>query len=108
MEGANREGAFPVEAIRSWRRNPEQDGRIEFEVKWEDDPDLSWEPEENLRGAEEVLKEFKSKDAALQQEIAGKGAPRRCARKRRKRTAHVMEVEEGDPLFSEKGYLRST
>ena len=99
VEGANWEGAFPAEAIRLWRRNPpaEQNGRIKFEVKWEDDLDLSWEPEENLKGAEDILKEFKSKDAALQQEIAGKGAPRRCARRRRKRTAHVMEVEEGDP-----------
>ena len=54
-EGANREGAFPVEAIGSWQRNPECDGRIEYEVKWEDDSDLSWEPEENLKGAEDVL-----------------------------------------------------
>ena len=111
VEGANREGASPVEAIRSWRRNPERDGRIEYEVKREDDPDLPWELEENLKGAEDVLEEFKGKDAALQREMAGnapQGAPPRSARKRNKGTAYVMEVEEDDPLFSEEGYLRTT
>lgn len=56
--------------IRSWRRNRARDGRIEYEVKWKDDPDLSWEPEEHLKGAKDLLEEFKSKDADLQQDVA--------------------------------------
>ena len=40
--------------------------------------------------------------------VAPYRAPRRSARKRRKGTAHVMEVEEGNPMFSEKGYLRDS
>ena len=52
------------------------------------------------------MEEFKSKDTGLQREIAG-SAPQgllRSTGKRRKGAAYVMEVEEGEPLFSEEGY----
>jgi hypothetical protein len=89
---------YGVEEIRSWRRNPEEGGRIEYEVKWEDDEEHSWEPEASFRkGGKEILEEFKERDAQLQRELAAEketGKPR-PGRKRRKRQAWVMEVEDG-------------
>jgi hypothetical protein len=97
---------YGVEAIRSWRRNPDQGGRIEYEVKFEDDDELSWEPAEMFDGGgKEILEEFQAADEELKRELAVKttkqaqekaqekaqGRPR----KRRKRQAWVMEVEDG-------------
>jgi hypothetical protein len=104
VEGGNRGNAqaeYGVEEIRSWRRNPEEGGRLEYEVKWEDDEELSWEPEESFgKGGKEILEEFKKRDAQLQAELAMDGGAageqsklRRSSR--RKRQAHVMEIVDG-------------
>jgi hypothetical protein len=99
---SDRHAEYGVEEIRSWRRNPEEGGRLEYEVKWEDDEELSWEPEESFgRGGKEILEEFKKRDAQLQAELAMEGGKaeeqakvRRSARLRRKQ-AHVMEIADG-------------
>jgi hypothetical protein len=39
-------------------------------VKWEDDEELSWQPEESFgRGAKDILEEFKKRDKQLQAEL---------------------------------------
>jgi hypothetical protein len=105
VEGGNRgnrhaQAEYGVEEIRSWRRNPQEGGRLEYEVKWEDDEELSWEPEESFgRGGKEILEEFKQRDAQLQAELAmdgsvAEGQPK-LRRSSRKRQAHVMEIADG-------------
>jgi hypothetical protein len=70
------------------RGNPEEGGRLEYEVKCEDDEVLTWEPADMFTGGgTERLKEFQTADEELQ----GKPGPR----KRRKRQAWVMEVDDG-------------
>ena len=93
-----KEAEYAVEEIRSWRRNADMGGRIEYEVKWEDDEDLTWEPEEMFaEGGKEILEEFQAKDEELQHLLAGKEKPvvKRVKRKRR-RQAYVMEVKDGE------------
>ncbi|KAA8897237.1 hypothetical protein FN846DRAFT_910437 [Sphaerosporella brunnea] len=71
VEGGNHRAEYGVEEIRSWRRNPEEGGRLEYEVEWEDDGELWWEPEESFgKGGKEILNEFKERDAQLQHELA--------------------------------------
>jgi hypothetical protein len=97
-KGLEREAEYGVEAIRSWRRNPEMQGRIEYEVKWEDDEELTWEPVEMLQGAKEILEEFQAADDELTRELTAETAKAKAQgrpRKRRKRQAWVMEVEDG-------------
>jgi hypothetical protein len=90
------EAEYGVEEIRSWRRNPEEGGRIEYEVKWENDEVLTWEPAEMFTGGgTEILEEFQAADEELQRVLAAEKAKPRPRRKRRKRQARVMEVEDG-------------
>jgi hypothetical protein len=87
---------YGVEEIRSWRRNLEEGGRIEYEVKWENDEVLTWEPAEMFTGGgTEILEEFQAADEELQRVLAAEKAKPRPRRKRRKRQAWVMEVEDG-------------
>jgi hypothetical protein len=77
----------------------EEDGRIEYEVKWENDEVLTWEPADMFTGGgTEILKEFQSADEELQRALVvekekEKGNMR--PRKRRRKQAWVMEVEDG-------------
>jgi hypothetical protein len=93
------QGEYGVEEIRSWRRNLEEDGRIEYEVKWENDEVLTWEPADMFTGGgTEILKEFQSADEELQRALVvekekKKGNMR--PRKRRRKQAWVIEVEDG-------------
>ena len=88
-----------MEEIRSWRRNPERDGRIEYEVKWEDDDLLTWEPEEMFgKGGKEILEEFQAKDEELQRLLAGKRGVRTRVRRKRKHQAYMMEVQDGEDI----------
>jgi putative transposase len=99
--GADAQAEYGVEAIRSWRRNPDHGGRIEYEVKFEDDDELSWEPAEMFDGGgKEILEEFQAADEELKRQLAVETAKQEKARpgrprKRRKRQAWVMEVEDG-------------
>jgi hypothetical protein len=93
---AQPEAEYGVEEIRSWRRNPDEGGRIEYEVKWENDEELTWEPAEMFTGGgTEILQEFQAADEELQRVLAAEKAKTRPRRKRRKRQAWVMEVEDG-------------
>jgi hypothetical protein len=79
---------YGVEEIRSWRRNADEGGRIEYEVKWENDEVLTWEMFTG-GGTEELQRALKAEE-------------KRKPRKRRKRQAWVMEVEDGvDPTVFE-------
>jgi len=93
-----KDAEFAVEEIRTWRRNADMGGRIEYEVKWEDDDVLTWEPEEMFtQGAKEILQEFQAKDEQLQQLLSGMAQPAaRRVRKKRRRQAYVMEVKDGE------------
>lgn len=54
--------AWEVEEIKSSRRNWEEGGREEFEVKWRGFEDCTWEPAEVFSGGgEQILKEFQTK-----------------------------------------------
>jgi hypothetical protein len=87
---------YGIEEIRSWRRNPEEGERIEYEVKWENDEVLTWDPAEIFTGGgTEILEEFQAADEELQRVLAAEKAKPRPRRKRRKRQARVMEVEDG-------------
>src|SRR5258708_5828659 len=80
-QGGNKLETYEVEEIRSWRRNPNEDGRIEYETKWTVHTQLTWEPGENLRGGgDEVLEDFGARERVPAQ-VAPKPKPRR--RKRR-------------------------
>lgn len=54
------EEEYVVEAIRGWRYNLAE-RRKEFRIKWENYPeeDNTWEPEENLQHAPELLQDFR-------------------------------------------------
>jgi hypothetical protein len=94
-----KEAEFAVEEIRSWRRNPEWEGQIEYEVKWEDDNLLTWEPEEMFgKGGKEVLEEFQAKDEELQRLLAGKRTPRKHVKRKRRNQAYMMEVRDGEDI----------
>jgi hypothetical protein len=103
----HRQAAFPVQEICSWRRNPEYDGRVEYETKFEDDPELTWEPEESFKGGvEEILAEFKERDKELQKTLSGimmpsTGGKQRRSTRKRKRAVYVMEVDDDAVLFSD-------
>jgi hypothetical protein len=59
------------EAIRSWRRNPDEEARIDYEVKWEDDEVFTWEQAEMFEGGgKEILEEFQAAEEELQRELA--------------------------------------
>jgi hypothetical protein len=90
---------YGVEEIRSWRRNPKEGGRIEDEVKWENDKVLTWEPAEMFTGCgTEILEEFQAAAEELQHMLAEEKVEKAKPRprgKRWKRQAWVMEVEDG-------------
>ena len=61
-QGHELEATWAVGEIKSWRRNLEEGGRLEYETKWEGvsgDGELTWEPAESFTGGgEEILREF--------------------------------------------------
>jgi hypothetical protein len=75
-------------------------GHIEYEVKWEDDEDLTWEMEEMFaNGGKAILEKFQAKDEEQQNLLSGMEKPVvKQGKRRRRRQAYVMEVKDwGEP-----------
>jgi hypothetical protein len=83
------QAAYEVEEIHSWRRNPDEDGRIEYETKWTGHTQLTWEPAESFRGGgDKVLAEYVAREGVPAQ-VAPKPKPKPKLGKTRRASTRV-------------------